>query len=271
MYERLAQADLAVHVRTLDGTLRLAECRVLDVLKGSYPADKVFIAFRGDNMMRARWRDRIVFESGQESILLLIPAVDPAGEVKSPELYRLVGGFHGKVDLPKEGAEAYVQAFHRLGEILEMDDIHQIWQAHRGLILETNPYLIETGFAEILKFRLGEPAMVPTLLDYLDSRHDRFRAAALEVLAQVFASAQRTQEPLGNEDHVVARLLTTAIEDPASEVRIAAIRALHAYGRPDIVSALEQMAREDPSQDVRYEATLSVYRLNKDKDKGLSP
>jgi hypothetical protein len=271
MYERMAQADLVVHVRIIDGKLRLAECEVLEVLKGSYEAKKLFVAFRADNMSRARWRDRITFEDGATSLLLLVPALDEMGQPKSPDRFRLVGGVYGKVDLPKEGADAYIQAFRRLGEILEMTDIHQIWQAHRKLILETNPYLVETGFAEILKFRLGNEAMVPTLLDYLDSRHDRFRASSMAVLSQIFHRAHRTEQPLGNEDHVVARLLTVAIEDPSPEVRVAAVRALHAYGRPDIVSALERVARQDPSQDVRYEATLSVYRLNRRNGVDLKP
>jgi len=271
MYERMAQADVVAHVRIIDGTLRLAECEVLEILKGSYEGKKLFVAFRSDNMNRARWRDRIVFEDGETSLLLLIPALDELGQPKAENRFRLVGGFYGKVDLPKEGAEAYIQAFRRLGEILEMTDIHQIWQAHRRLILETNPYLIETGFAEILKFRLGDSAMVPTLLEFLDSPHDRFRASSMAVLAQIFQKAHRTEEPLGNEDHVVARLLTVAIEDPSPEVRVAAVRALHSYGRPDIVSALEQVARRDPSQDVRYEATLSVYRLSRKNGTDLSP
>ena len=39
----------------------------------------------------------------------------------------------------------------------------------------------------------------------------------------------------------------------------------------ELVSALEQVARQDPSQDVRYEATLSVYRLNRKNETDISP
>jgi HEAT repeat protein len=106
--------------------------------------------------------------------------------------------------------------------------------------------------------------MVPALLGHLDSRHDRFRESALDVLAQVFQRAHRRDEPVGNEDHVVARLLTTAMEDPTPEVRVAAVRALQSYGRADVVPALRQMAVDDPSQDVRYQATVSVYRLSRE-------
>ncbi len=264
VYERMAQADLVVRARTIDGTLRLAECRVLEVLKGQTDLRSLYVAFRGDNMTRSRWKDRIVFEDGAESVLMLEPVVDSEGDPKALDRFRLVGGYLGKVDLPREGAEAYIQAFRRLGEILALEDIHQIWEAHKGLILEHNPYLVETGFAEILKFRLGDAAMVPSILEHLDSRHDRFREASLMVLSQVFERAHRRDEPVGNEDHVVARLLTAAMEDPVAEVRVAAVRALQAYGRADVVPALRQMAEDDPSQDVRYQATVSVYRLSRE-------
>ncbi|NIP92182.1 MAG: hypothetical protein GWO24_01400, partial [Akkermansiaceae bacterium] len=194
--------------------------------------------FRSDNLNRENYRDVIRFEDGQESILLLEPVTDSLGMVKSPDRFRLVGRFHGKIDLPREGAEATIEAVRRLSDIQELADIHQIWDAHRQLILETNPLLVEAGFAQILKFRLGNAEMVPLILDFLDSRDDGFRRSALAVQAQIFERSQRRDEPLGNEDHVVARLLTVAVEDPTASVRVAAVKALKAYGRPDIVAAL---------------------------------
>ncbi len=70
---------------------------------------------------------------------------------------------------------------------------------------------------------------------------------------------------------MVARLLTVAVEDPTASVRVAAVKALKAYGRPDIVAALEKVARDDPSQDVRYEATVSAYRLSRSEGPGSNP
>jgi hypothetical protein len=263
MYERLAYAELAVHVRTIDGSLRLAECQVLGVLKGSYRGEKLFVSFRSIVDNPAGGGPRATFPDGDESILLLMPSVNAEGQPHGFDRFRLVGGIAGKIDLPKEGAPATINAVRRLASIQGLADIHQIWAAQRQLIHENNPYLIEAGFAQILKFRLGNPEMVPTLLEYLDSRDDGFRQAALQVQAQIFRKSQSRGEPLGNEDHVVARLLTVTSEDPTPGVRVAAVQALHAYGRPDIVAALEQVAREDPSQDVRYAATVSAYRLSR--------
>ncbi|MCZ6747055.1 MAG: HEAT repeat domain-containing protein [Acidobacteria bacterium] len=271
LYERLAYADLVVHVRTLDGTLRLAECQVKEVLKGSYEGDKLFVAFRSDNTQRENFRDRIVFMDEQESILLLTPVLDSLGHPRAPNRFRLVGKLAGKIDLPQEGAQATIDAVRRLSAIQNLTDIHQIWAAYRLLILETNPILVETGFSQILKFRLGNPEMVPTLLDFLDSRDDRFRRDALQVQTQIFRKSRRDQAPLGNEDHVVARLLTVAMEDPAPAVRVAAVQALNAYGRPDVLAALQQVARDDPSQFVRYEATVSVYRLRREEGSPQAP
>lgn len=271
LYERLAYTDLVVHVRTLDGTLRLAECQVVEVLKGSYERDKLFIAFRADNTQRENFRDRIVFFDEQESILLLTPVRDSLGHPRAPNRFRLVGKLNGKIDLPQEGAQATIDAVRRLSAIQKLTDIHQTWAAYRLLLLETNPILVETGFAQILKFRLGNPELVPTLLEFLDSRDDRFRRAALEVQTQIFRKSRRDEEPLGNEDHVVARLLTVAMEDPTPLVRVAAVQALNAYGRPDVLAALQQVARDDPSQFVRYEATVSVYRLRREEGSAQKP
>ncbi|MFQ5768189.1 MAG: HEAT repeat domain-containing protein [Acidobacteriota bacterium] len=262
VYERMATADLVVRVRTIEGSLRLAECRVLEVLKGKYSRKQIFIAFRFDNMNRQHYRDRISFLDGQESILLLTPVLDAKLKVKAPDRFRLVGAFKGKIDLPPEGAEAFIRAFRRLGQILQMTDIHRIWNSHRALLSETNPYLVETGFAEVLKFRLGNAGMVPVLLDYLDSKHDPFRISALKVLAQILEHSRRHDEPLPGLDDLVARVLTSALEDPVSAIRVAAVQALEAYGERDIVEVLRQVAERDPSQDVRYEASVSVYRLN---------
>ena len=88
---------------------------------------------------------------------------------------------------------------------------------------------------------------------------------------QIFRKSRRDQAPLGNEDHVVARLLTVAMEDPAPAVRVAAVQALNAYGRPDVLAALQQVARDDPSQFVRYEATVSVYRLRREEGSPQAP
>ena len=100
VYERMAKADVVLWVQTVEGTLRLAECRVLEVLKGHHEGERIFVAFRGDNMNRERWRDRIVFEAGEQSVLLLRPALDTDLEVKAPDRFRLVSGFEGKIDLP---------------------------------------------------------------------------------------------------------------------------------------------------------------------------
>ncbi|MFQ5718913.1 MAG: HEAT repeat domain-containing protein [Acidobacteriota bacterium] len=262
LYTRMAHADLVVKIRVVEGTLRLAECQVLRVLRGQYTGRTLFVAFRSDNMMRERWRDRIVFPEGSESILLLTPVVDADHRVKSADRFRLVEGFTGKIDLPREGARAQVQAVARLAQILDMSDIHEQWAAHRKLLREINPYLVEAGFEQVLKFRLGRPEMVPLLLRQMGSRHDRFRVAALQVVAQIFRRARRRGSLLGNEDQIVARILTVAIEDPVAAVRVEAIRALHAYGGHDVMAALREVARSDPSQDVRYQATISVYRLS---------
>ncbi len=271
LYERLAYTDLVVHVRTVDGTLRLAECQVLEVLKGSYEDEKLFIAFRADNTQREHYRDRITFMDDEESILLLAPVLDSLGHPRAANRFRLVGKLAGKIDLPREGAQATIDAVRHLSTIQNLTDIHQLWAAYRLLIMETNPILVETGFSQILKFRLGNPEMVPVLLDFLDSRDDGFRRSALQVQTQIFHKSRRNQAPLGNEDHVVARLLTVAMEDPAPAVRVGAVQALNAYGRPDVLAALQQVARDDPSQFVRYEATVSVYRLRREEGSPQAP
>lgn len=271
VYERMARADLVIRARTVDGALRFADCEVLEVLRGSYPARRIQIAFRLDNMLRLNWDDRIAFDDGVESILLLSPALDAAGEPLGPDRYSLVGGFLGKIDLPPEGFEAYIQAFRRMGEILSLTDIHAAWQAHRELLREHNPYLIETGFNEVLKFRLGNQAMVPVLLDHLESRHDAFRADALAVLAQIFESGHRRGARLDNEDHVVACILTSAISDDNPDVRVRAVQALQAFGRPEILSPLRAVARTDPSQHVRYQASLSLYQMGQSTPPGAQP
>ena len=96
------------------------------------------------------------------------------------------------------------------------------------------------------------------------------RADALAVLAQIFESGRRRDARLDNEDHVVARILTSAISDDNPDVRVRAVRALQAFGRPEILPPLREVARADPSQHVRYQATLTIYEMEQSGQSGAS-
>ncbi len=88
-----------------------------------------------------------------------------------------------------------------------------------------------------------------------------FRSYSAQTLGQILEDARMTERILPSEDHVRDLLLHTAMNDPSPGVRVDAIRALEARQDANLVPTLQQIAKDDPSQDVRYQATRTIFEL----------
>lgn len=267
LYERIAAGSLVVHGRFVLGGRR-ASVDVLEVLKGTYAAPRLQVSYRSENINRSPGSPKISFQNGDDSILVLEPEKDDLDRLKGPDRFMIAGGPLGKIDLSAEGAPALLDAARRIAAIQKLRDQKEIWDAERALIQDSNPHVVSVGFAQVLKFRLGNESLVTPLIAHLGGPRPEFRQAALRVLGQIFEKQRRTGQALPSAEVLAQEALMRATGDESPETRAEAVRALRELRRRDLVDPLRRLAASDPSQIVRYEAELALQDL---KDPATPP
>jgi hypothetical protein len=260
LYEKLAYGRLIIVGTCLQQGWR-ATIQVDEVLKGDLAAQRIQIAFRLQNFERSPGDQEIEFLLGERAILVLEPDPVEGGDEKDVAVYLLSRGPEGKIDIPAEGSAALLGAVRRMVRIQSLGDQNEIWEEQRQLLREVNPLLVETGFQEVLKFRLGNEGLLPLLSRYLFHPRDSFRLDSLRVLAQIFDASRRRGERLSESGTLIVEVLTIARGDTSPEVRAQAIRVLSVSGREDLREFMQEVARSDPSQLVRFEAQRSLLEL----------
>ena len=263
LYEKPSESNLVVRGRVRRGDLRLAEIEVEEILKGVYDRPTLLIVFRLDNFARKPWEDKVVFRNGEPVLLFLNPFEKESGERPHPDRFTLVRGIQGKVELPPEGSAAILEAVRRFIHVQAQTDIQATTQDLRAFLSDPNPLVAEAGLQQVHRLRLGAPRSVRVLLPLLDHPVPDFRSGALRILAQIFEDRPRWDDVLAEEDHAVDRILLRAREDEDAAVRSEAVRTLEERGKRDVLAAIEQIARQDPTQQVRFQAELAVYRLSR--------
>ena len=261
LYEKVALAPLVVLGRVDGDPGRMADVRVLEVFKGEYSAPRLEVAYRLINFERPYGQDKIAFEAGEEAILFLLPLENSRGKNDRPDRFILFKGPDGKMSLPREGRQVWIDATRRLAEVAAIKDSQPLFDALRALVAEENPLLVEIGLRQVHKHRLADESLVPRVLEMVRRPDGRFRAEALDLASDLLRNPPREARPLSERDHLLS--LASAILDEAPEVatRRAAVRLLASDGTPAARAKLEAISAADPSQDVRYEAALAVYRL----------
>ncbi|MEE9217909.1 MAG: HEAT repeat domain-containing protein [Acidobacteriota bacterium] len=261
LYELTALAPLVVHGAIEEAPERLAEVRVLEVLKGEYESSRLFIAFRLINFERPYGNEKIGFEAGEEAIFCLVPLRRASGRVPHKDRFILFKGPDGKITLPLEGRQVWLDAARRLAAIAAIEDSGPLFEALRELVRSQNPILTEIGLRHVRKHGLVDESLVPVLLELVGDPAGHFGAEALDLAAHLLQKPAATGRPIAVREHLLA--LASAIADQGSDVstRRAAVRLLASDGTPAAVAKLQAIANGDPSQDVRYEAAVAVYRL----------
>jgi len=270
LFQRVARAGLVVHVRVHEGALRFALVDVLEVLKGSAPAERLRIAFRDFNFSRPRDTDPIVFPDGQEEILFLVPYNQVPRSEKKKEKYRdlfdLLQGPQGRITVPAEGAGAIFDAVRRLVQVAGQDPASQV-EGLRGLLVSENPLLPEAGLEELARLRAATPVLYPRLIHLLQSPSPGLRVRSLALVGQIFSSRPSVPESVSAEEaldeagQALAAVLERARNDPDAGVRVQAVQALAAWpAPPDVEADLRAIASQDASQEVRFEAERALFR-----------
>jgi hypothetical protein len=261
LYEKISLAPLVVRARLDSAPQRLARMQVLEVIKGEYAAPSLEIVYRLANFERDYGAEKISFEEGEEYLLFLLPAEDWRGRRVDPQRHILFKGPDGSVALPAEGRQVWTDAARRLAPIASLSDSRELFPALAGLLREENPILLQIGLRQARKHRLESEGLAAAVLELVRRADGPFRAEALELAAELVEKPSRGGQTLALRDHLVGIATAIADEAPEPSVRRAAVRLLASDATPAARAKLEAISEHDPSQDVRYEAALAIYRL----------
>ncbi len=224
------------------------------------------------NVRRAnRDRDRILykqplrFEEGESYVLLLVPLAtrDPDGQ----STFELIRGVRGAREVPPEGSGPFLDAIERFARLQDQRDDRVTWRHLAKMIEETNPILIQTALDQFLKFRRGEPRLLGSLRPLLDHPAPELRERTARLIGQVLMRNGET--PIPDVGMLQNELVARARRDDAIPVRVAAVQALDHLDSDTVQVILEEIARDDPDQTVRYAAEKLMYdRQEREEQRG---
>jgi hypothetical protein len=264
LHEKMSIAPLVVIGQVEADSQRMADIRVLEVLKGSYPGARLQVAYRLINFERPYGQEKIEFSEAEQVLLFLVPFEDSRGRVSRHDRFILFKGPDGKVPLPVEGRQVWIDAAHRLASLVPLTDSEALFDALRALVADENPLLVEVGLRQARKHKLADERMVYTLLDLVRRPDSRYQAEALDLAADLLHKP--SAGALALRDHLRDVASTIAGESREVPLRRAAVRLLASDGTPASRARLRSISEIDPSQDVRYEAAVAVYRLRNAAD-----
>jgi len=263
LFQKTARAPLVVRVRALSDATRRPRMEVLEVYKGSYASGTLVVAPHfEDYASPTPWLHREAFRKGEESILFLAPYLDEFGRDEGPETFALLNADQGKLAIPSEGGNALTDALRRFTVILSMKQHDQQSEALRALLREKNPYLLEAALSECAKYRLAEESDIETMLGLLESRREDFRVGALALLSQILVDARAAgRGEVPGRSTIFERVAALARLDTDEAVRRKSVDVLEAFDDSAALSILDLIGSGDASQNVRYEAQVSAFRL----------
>lgn len=254
LYEWVSAARLVVAARPERADGRFVEMRVLRVLRGDAPGQVLWVDRREANRDRVSGEQALDLQSGRSYLLLLNPA-EGQPRNRAPRAFVLARGVEGARPLPTEGSAAILEAVDRMVRLQDSSASFLPWTDLGRLLDDPNPILVQTALELFLKFRQGSTELMPAARHLLDHPRVEVRRAAAELSATILARAREIDDREG----VLADLAACARRDATAEVRAAATRALGRLPGSEVETLLEEIARDDPEQSVRYAAERILY------------
>jgi hypothetical protein len=268
LYEWLAVAPVVVVAAEVESAGKYTHFHVEHVLRGDAPVGaeiRVMVRRANRDRDRGAHREPLRVEDGERYVLLLSPA--PA-KADAPPAYELARGVSGTLRLPAEGEPALLAAIERFIRIQDLRDERVTWREMTAMLEETDLRYVSVALEQFLKFQRGGPDLVGTLRPLLDHPDDDLRANTARLLGQIAnRGAERLADPLALRNELASR----ARRDEAVGVRIEATLALGCLDWESVRAIIEEIAREDPDQTVRYAAEKLLWeRARAGKDAAIS-
>jgi hypothetical protein len=265
LFSRLSQGQLVILARVAEASGKATLVREKTYRGPEAPA-QVTLAYRGENFARDPGAPALHLSAGERAVFVLAPAGD-AVHPGRPGVYRPVGGYAARVPLPPEGQEALLDAVARITAFQDADPGDDATATLTSWLGGPNPWLIDAALAQAATIGLVDREMAPLLLQRtLDASPGR-RQRAAEALGVALERGRLTRRNAGDGalilgDEMVRAALDVLVRlartDSDADVRRAAVRVLgHAPGE-ETRTVLKAISRDDPSQEVRYEAAAAL-------------
>jgi hypothetical protein len=256
LYEWMATAPIVIAADIVADDGKLVQAVVRSPIKGGLaPGASVLIDQRQANRDRELGVAALDLTKGRGYLVLLKPSTR---RKKSPSpVYELVRGLNGARLLPVEGSAATIAAAARLAEVQERRNDEFVWETLPDFLQDENPVLVDEALDLYVKFRRERVNLVPIVQPLLEHPRPDVRRRAALLLGRVLVRAEAGQ--VAERPRVVAELTGRARRDDDVAVRREATSALAALPDAGIDETLRVIARDDPDQDVRFEAEKSIF------------
>jgi hypothetical protein len=255
LYEWMAVAPIVIAADIVADDGKFVQAIARATIKGGLSVGTVaLIDLRQANRDRDEGTPRVDLMKGRTYLVLL--KASSRGKSEPHPVFDLVRGVRGTKALPLEGSAATIDAVVRLAEVQERKNDDFLWAKLPEFLEDTNPVLVDATLDLYVKFRRESIALVSILQPLLEHPRPDFRQRAALLLGRVLGRAGVAEIP--ERPQVVAELTGRARRDDEVAVRRAATSALAALPDAGIDETLRAIARDDPDQDVRFEAEKSI-------------
>ena len=256
LFEWMGVAPIVVAASVVADDQKFVQAITQTSIKGGLKSsDVVLVDLRAANRDRDPGVRALDLATGRSYLLLLKPS--SRGKNLPHPVYDLVRGIRGARPLPPEGSQATIDAAIQLGDLQERKDDELLWAKLPDFIEDTNPVLVDAALDLYVKFRRESAALVPVVEPLLDHPAPDFRRRAVLLLGRILA--RPAGEGVPERSMVVAELTGRARRDTEVDVRREATAALAALHDPGIDETLRTISRDDPDQNVRFEAEKALF------------
>jgi len=256
LFEWMAVAPIVVAADVLADDGKYVQAMTRAPIKGSVPEGTVLLV----DLKKAN-RDRAVGVKSLDlarghAYLLLLEASSRTAATPSP-LYDLVRGLAGARELPKEAPGPLIEAATKLAEIQERKNDALLWSSVPGFLEDPNPVLVDAALELVIKFRRESLDLLPVVTPLLESPRPDVRQRAVLLIGRILH--REGAESLPERSTIVAEITGRARRDDDVEVRRAATAAIAGLGDAGVDETLRTISRDDPDQNVRFEAEKALY------------
>ena len=256
LYDWMATAPVVIAADIVADDSKFVKAITRRAFKGALVVDgAVLVDLRRANRDRELGVPALDLEKGRVYLLLL--QASPRGKKEPYPVFDLVRGVRGAKRLPAEGSAATIAAVARLAEVQERNDDAFLWASLPGFLEDENPVLVDAALDLYVKFHRETAALIPVVSPLLEHTRPDVRRRAALVLGRVLKRADSTDVPERRD--VIAELSGRARRDDDVSVRRAATAAIAALQDAGIDETLHAIARDDPDQNVRFEAEKAVF------------
>jgi len=256
LYEWMATAPIVIAADVVADDGKFVQAIARAAIKGGLTVHAVVLVdLRQANRDREAGEAALDLAKGRAYLLLLKLSTRRTNE-PSP-VYDLVRGQRGAKALPLEGSAATIDAAARIAEVQERNSDDYLWSTLPDFLQDPNPVLVDAALDLYVKFRRESVALVPVVQPLLEHPRPDFRRRAALLLGHVLVRAGASDVP--ERPRLVAELTGRARRDDDVTVRREATSALAALPDAGIDETLRVIARDDPDQNVRFEAEKSIF------------